>query len=91
MPSDMTPAAELWASVVKHCATGRGYRMTIDEGCRLTLERRGGIAVYVEPYYAGWWVIRGSDVVAARHYADMAVRLALTYVSEPSTEPNVSC
>jgi hypothetical protein len=87
----MTPAAELWAAVVKHCATGRGYRMTLDEGCRLTLERGSEPAVCVEPYYAGWWVLRGSDVVAARHYADSAVWLALTYVSAPSTEPNVSC
>lgn len=84
----MTPADELWAAVVKHCATGRGYRIAV-EMHRLTLDS-GGKQVYVEPSDGGWIVVDGLVVVASRYHADEAVRAALRIVA-PSTEPNVSC
>lgn len=86
----MTPNEELWAAVVANCATGRGYRMTLDEGCRLTLTRGNEPSVYVESLKGEWIVFVGSKPVASRYHADEAVRAALRIVA-PSTEPNVSC
>ena len=78
----MTPAAELWAAVVKHCATGRGYRIEADS-TRLKLD--GGPIVYVEPSDGGWIVVVGSELVASLYHADEAVRAALRIVA-PNTE-----
>ena len=86
----MTPAAELWAAVVKHCATGRGYRMTLDIKCRLALTRDGYTYVCVEEWRGSWIVVNNSNQVLSSSTADEAVRAALRIVA-PSTEPNVSC
>lgn len=75
----MTPAAELWAAVVKHCATGMGYRIAV-QSHRLTLDS-GGAQVYVEPRDGGWIVVDGWVVVASRCDADEAVRAALEIVA----------
>lgn len=85
----MTPAAELWAAVVKHCATGRGYSIAADN-YGITFERYGGVAVVARPYDGRWTA--GIRFTPGHEYAtaDEAVRAALRIVA-PNTEPNVSC
>lgn len=86
----MTPAAELWAAVVRHCATGRGYRIEVDTA-RLTLRPERGLPVRIEPMTTGWGVFAGPDtIVRAVWTADAAVEYAVS-IFAPSTEPNVSC
>ena len=78
----MTPAEELWQAVVKHCATGRGYRIALD-GTRLTLTRPGERGYFVEPEATGNWIVAsGFDVVAVRNEADSAVWFAVERVTE---------
>lgn len=85
----MTPAAELWAAVVKQCATGRGYRIEADNW-GLKLERHGGHVVVVRQCMDRWTAgVRFTDLTEYIT-ADEAVRAALRIVA-PSTEPNVSC
>ena len=88
----MTPAAELWAAVVKHCATGRGYGiMMADDEIRF-YKNRLPVAVVrpnaSEPTWAAEYP--GLIVYDVHPTADEAVRAALRIVA-PSTEPNVSC
>ena len=86
----MSLAAELWAAVVKHCATGRGYRIEVDSAL-LTLRPERGLPVRVEPMTTGWGVFAGPDtILRAWWIADEAVSYAVSLFA-PSTEPNVSC
>lgn len=88
----MTPAAELWAAVVKHCATGRGYAMDIRNEppqVRFKVNAR----TVCRAVMAGKWKAESGpfgDIVTIYDTADEAVRAALRIVA-PSTEPNVSC
>lgn len=88
----MTPAAELWAAVVKHCATGRGYDMELKRGCLFLRKWNAPLARGVEPSPCGNWYLIDSEDKAIQFCisADEAVRAALRIVA-PSTEPNVSC
>ena len=85
----MTPAAELWAAVVKHCATGRGYRIEVGPDANLYLWSHGRGASRVMRICGGWVSVRGISRTA-HDTADEAVRAALRIVA-PSTEPDVSC
>ena len=86
----MTPAAELWAAVVKHCATGRGYRMTLQSHPKATFVNVRNMRCADIFESLGKWFIYESGESAPHHTADEAVRAALRIVA-PSTEPNVSC
>lgn len=79
----MTPAEELWQAVVKHCATGRGYRIALD-GARLMLTKPGERGYFVEPdaTTGGWIVANGFDVVAVRNEADSAVWFAVERIGK---------
>lgn len=87
----MTPAAELWAAVVKHCATGRGYDMDIRSGIvQVRFGVNGSMRCRVVESYIYKWSLERHDEHWTFPTADEAVRAALRIVA-PNTEPNVSC
>lgn len=87
----MTPAAELWAAVVKHCATGRGYGMTIQHHPKCGFTNTSNLRTVEVRASNGRWYVSDAPVGAEPFpTADEAVRAALRIVA-PNTEPNVSC
>ena len=84
----MTPAAELWAAVVKHCATGRGYSIGLSDDMLMLMRHGVPFSIVRKNHSAPTWSAEYPliNIYEELPTADEAVRAALRIVA-PSTEP----